>query len=176
MKQGAEQRNATGEEGGEDRSGGEEIAHDSHRPGIGRFAETVMQPVKPTSVSAVDGPDNQRITGSCDSSVGHFRPGRTGRWPPRLSRARAMRASGDLKPNAILVIRRTFVLVDSIRPFDKLCSIAARILALCLTMLLDSFTNEGIRQRRAQLIHRSRASTAASWGIVKTTRRPSLSR
>jgi len=62
MKQGAEQRNATGEEGGEDRSGGEEIAHDSHRPGIGRFAETVMQPVKPTSVSAVDGPDNQRIT------------------------------------------------------------------------------------------------------------------
>lgn len=52
--------------------------------------------------------------------------------------------------------------VDSISPLDRLCSIAARILALCLTMLLASFTNDGMRQRRAQLIHRSRASTAAS--------------
>jgi len=29
-----------------------------------------------------------------------------------------MRASGDLNPNAILVISRILVLVDSIRPFD----------------------------------------------------------
>jgi len=68
------------------------------------------------------------------------------------------------------------VLVDSINPLDRLCSIAARILVRCLTMVLESFVNEGIRQRRAQLIHRSRASAAASWGIVKITRRASLSR
>ena len=84
-----------------------------------------------------------------------------------------MRASGDLDPNAILVISRILVLVDSIRPLDRLCSIAARILARCLTMLFCSFTNDGIRQRRAQLIHRWRASAAAAWGIVKISRRPS---
>lgn len=106
--------------------------------------------------------ESWRPFGPPDSSVGHFRPGRLGRWPPRLRRARAMRASGDLKPNAILVISRIFVLVDSIRPLDRLCSMAARILVLCLMMLFCSFTNDGIRQRRAQLIHRSRASTAAS--------------
>jgi len=44
-----------------------------------------------------------------------------------------MRASGDLKPNAILVISRILVLVDSIRALDRLCSIAARVLARCLT-------------------------------------------
>jgi hypothetical protein len=55
---------------------------------------------------------------SPDASVGQFRPGSAGRWPPRLSRASAMRASGDLNPKAILVIRRILVLVDSIRPFD----------------------------------------------------------
>lgn len=87
-----------------------------------------------------------------------------------------MRASADLKPNAILVIRRILVLIDSISPFDKLCSIAARIRALCLTMRFCGFTNAGMRHRRAQLTHLSSASTAASWGSWKTTRRPSLSR
>src|SRR3954452_10999649 len=48
--------------------------------------------------------------------------------------ARAMRASGDLKPNATLVMRRILVLTDSMRPLDSPCSIAARIEALCLTM------------------------------------------
>jgi len=76
--------------------------------------------------------------------------------------ARAIRASGDLKPNAILVISRIFVLVDSISPLDSWCSIAAKILGRCLTMLFWSFTNAGIRQRLAQLTHRSNASTAAS--------------
>ena len=33
-------------------------------------------------------------------------------------RARAIRASGDLNPKAILVIRRILVLVDLIRPLD----------------------------------------------------------
>jgi len=60
-----------------------------------------------------------------------------------------MRASGDLKPNANLVISRILVLVDSMRPFESPCSIAARIRGLCLTMLFCSFTNAGIRQRRA---------------------------
>lgn len=90
--------------------------------------------------------------------------------------AMAVRASADLKPNAILVISRILVLVDSINALDRLCSIAARIRARCLTMLLCSFTNAGMRQRRAQLIQRSRVSAASSWGSWKTTRRPSLSR
>ncbi len=42
-------------------------------------------------------------------------------------------------------------------------------------MLLCSFTKACIRQRRAQLIHWSRAWTAAAWGMVKITRRASLS-
>src|SRR5680860_745409 len=60
--------------------------------------------------------------------------------------------------NKIRLISR-ILLVDSIRPLERLCSIAARVLTLCLTMLFWSFTNDGIRHRRAQLIHRSRAST-----------------
>jgi hypothetical protein len=59
------------------------------------------------------------------------RPGSEGRWPPRESIARAMRASGDLNPKAIRVSRRILVLVLSIRPLDRPCSIAARIDALC---------------------------------------------
>ncbi len=39
--------------------------------------------------------------------------------------SRAMRASADLNPKAILVISRILVLVDSISPLDRLCSIAA---------------------------------------------------
>src|SRR5680860_1004264 len=145
-----------------------ELHHDWPRP-----RPKSQQVLVKVTAAAVNNTD---IWGSPDTSVGQFRPGRAGRCPPRVSRARAMRASGDLNPNAILVIRRILVLVDSIRPLDRLCSIAARIRERCLTMLFCSFTNEGIRQRRAQLIHRSRASTAASWGIAKTTRRPSLSR
>ncbi len=38
-----------------------------------------------------------------------------------------MRSWGDLNPNAIRVIRRILVLVDSIRPLDRLCSIAATV-------------------------------------------------
>jgi len=87
-----------------------------------------------------------------------------------------MRAWGDLNPNAIRVIRRILVLVDSIRPLDRLCSIAAKILAWCFTMLLCSFTNAGIRHRRAQPIYFSGAWTALWWGIAKIVCRPSLSR
>lgn len=66
-----------------------------------------------------------------------------------------MSASGDLKPYAMRVISRILVFVDSMRPLDRPCSIAARIRALCFTMLFWSFTKDGIRQRRAQLIQRS---------------------
>ncbi len=41
--------------------------------------------------------------------------------------ARAMRAWGEVKPKAILVMSRIFWLTDSIRPLDRPCSIAARI-------------------------------------------------
>jgi len=37
--------------------------------------------------------------------------GQGGRWPPRLSIAIAMRASGDLKPKAMRVMSRILVLV-----------------------------------------------------------------
>lgn len=37
-------------------------------------------------------------TGSSDTSVGQFRPGSAGRWPPRLSIARAIRASAEWNP------------------------------------------------------------------------------
>ena len=56
-----------------------------------------------------------------------------------------MRASADLNPNAIRVIRRILVLVDSMSPLDRLRSIAARIRVRCLTMLFCSFTNAGTR-------------------------------
>ena len=50
---------------------------------------------------------------------------------PRLSMARAMRASGDRNPKAIRVMRRILVLTDSMRPFERPCSIAARIEVRC---------------------------------------------
>ncbi len=46
------------------------------------------------------------------------------------------------------LIRRILVLVDSIKPLDRLCSIAARILAWCFTMLLCSFTHRSPRSPR----------------------------
>jgi hypothetical protein len=72
----------------------------------------------------------------------------------------AMRASGDLKPKAMRVMSRILVLTDSVRPLDSPCSIAARIDGVWATMLFCSFTNAGIRHRRAQLTQRSNASRA----------------
>jgi hypothetical protein len=88
--------------------------------------------------------------------------------------ARAMRASGERNPTATRVISRILVLTDSMRPFDSPCSIATRIEALCLTMRRCGSTKAGIRQRRAQPIQTSRASSASSAGSWKTSRRPSL--
>ncbi len=79
--------------------------------------------------------------------------------------ARAMRAAGDLNPNAMRVMSRILVLADSVRPLDSPCSIAARIDGVCSTIAFCSFTKDGIRHRRAQLTHRSRASLAWSMGI-----------
>ena len=76
--------------------------------------------------------------------------------------ARAMRAWGEVKPKAILVMSRIFWLTDSIRPLDRPCSIAARIDDRWATMLFCSFTKTGMRQRLAQPTHRSSASPASS--------------
>ena len=54
------------------------------------------------------------------------------------------------------------VLMDSIRALDTSCSVAARTLGPGLTMLFWSFTNAGIRDRRAPSIQLSRASAAGS--------------
>ncbi len=76
--------------------------------------------------------------------------------------AKAMRASGERNPNATRVISRILVLTDSMRPFERPCSIAARIDALCLTIRRCRSTYAGIRQRRAHPIQVSSASTASS--------------
>ena len=79
--------------------------------------------------------------------------------------ASAMRASGDLNPNAMRVMSRTLVFTDSVRPLDRPCSIAARTDGVCSMIVLCKFTKDGIRHQRAQLTQRSRASTAWSMGI-----------
>ncbi len=69
--------------------------------------------------------------GPCDIPVGHVRPGKAGRLPPRLSMARAMSASGDAKPKAMRVMSRIIVLMDSIRPPASPCSMEAGIASRC---------------------------------------------
>ena len=71
--------------------------------------------------------------------------------------ASAMSASGERNPNAIRVSRRILVLVDSISPWDRPWSRAASMAWRCRTMRPANSTNTGMRQRRAQEIHRSRA-------------------
>lgn len=63
-------------------------------------------------------------------------------WPPRLSMARPIRASGDLNPNATGMISLIWVFMDSIRPLESPCSIDVRIASRCLTMDLCSFTKD----------------------------------
>ena len=81
-------------------------------------------------------------------------------WPPRLSMARAMSASGDLKPNAMRVMSLILVFIDSTRPLERPCSIQARIAARWLTIVFCSFTNAAIRQRRAQPTSRAERNAA----------------
>ena len=94
--------------------------------------------------------------------MGQARPGSTGFRPPRLSIARLIKASGDLNPNATRVINLILVFMDSTRPLLNPCSIEARMESRCLTMLFWSFTNDGIRERRAQPTHLSKATTASA--------------
>jgi len=56
-----------------------------------------------------------------------------------------MRASGDLKPKATLVMRRILVLTDSMRPLESPCSIAARIEGLeVLELVAQGLNNREI--------------------------------
>ena len=73
--------------------------------------------------------ENRENSGSPDMSVGQVRPGRAGRWPPRASMARAIRASGFLNPKAMRVRSRILVLVDSMSALDRSLSRAALISA-----------------------------------------------
>nr|WP_327205349.1 ATP-binding cassette domain-containing protein [Rhodococcus opacus] len=61
------------------------------------------------------------------------------------------------------------------RRLSQPCSIAARIESLWVTMLFCRATNSGIRDRRAQPIHRSSSMIASSCRIWNTNRRDSLS-
>jgi hypothetical protein len=102
--------------------------------------------------------------------------GERGGWLPRLSMARAMRGSGPWNPKATRVMSRILVLVDSTRAFDRPESKAASMAGRCFTMRFCNATKAGMRQRRAQLIHRSSASLPASPLSWNTRRSPSLSR
>jgi hypothetical protein len=99
-------------------------------------------------------PAQQRLThisGSSPASVGHEgRLGSGGHRPPTLSMARAISASGDLKPNATRVSRRILVLTDSTSPLDSPWVRAAWMAARCLVIARASRTKAGIRQRPGQ--------------------------
>src|SRR3954453_9011380 len=59
-----------------------------------------------------------------------------------------MRASGDLKPKATLVMRRILMLTDSMRPLESPCSIAARIEGLeVLELVAQGLNKSGDRNR-----------------------------
>jgi hypothetical protein len=82
--------------------------------------------------------------------------------------ARAMRASTFLKPNAMRVRSLILVLVDSIRALERpWCSVAS-MLVRWRTILRARSTKLGMRQRRAQESHRSRASLP-SWPLTAKT-------
>ena len=76
--------------------------------------------------------------------------------------ARAIRAWGERNPKAILVSSRILVLTDSMSALDRPCSRAAWILSRTAVMRLARWTKAGMRQRRAQDSHRSRADLPAS--------------
>ena len=71
--------------------------------------------------------------------------------------ARAMSASGFLKPKAMRVMSRILVLTDSISALDRAWSRLAWIAARCRRILRPSSTNTGIWQRWAQASQAVRA-------------------
>ena len=109
-------------------------------------------------------------------SVGHVRPGRRGGCDPRASIASATSGWYPWNPNAMRVRSRILVFVDSIRPCERPVSSAASIAARCVAILRWRWTNAGIRERRAQIVHRSSASLPSSPLTANTYRSPSLRR
>ena len=107
-------------------------------------------------------PATSSICGSSAASVGHFRPGRVGEWPPSWSMARAMWGAGCTESFRDSGDESDLGVHDSIRPLDKPCSIAARIEDRCLMIRRCSATKLEIRDLGVQLIQISSASTA-SW-------------
>lgn len=81
---------------------------------------------------------------------------------------------GGSESEAMRVMSRILVFIDSTRPLESPCSITARVAVRWLTMLRWSFTNAGIRQRRAEPTRLSRASANSSIESLKMTRSPSL--
>lgn len=69
--------------------------------------------------------------------------------------ASAMRAWGEVKPNAIRC--SSWIVVDSISAFDRSWVRAASMAAWCLRTLRPSATKAGVRLRAAQPSHRSRS-------------------
>ena len=65
-------------------------------------------------------------------------------------------------PNAMRVRSRILVFVDSTSPWERPVSSAASIAGRCAAMRRWSCTNAGIRERRAQLDHRSSACLPSS--------------
>ena len=83
-------------------------------------------------------------------------------------------ACGSRNPNAVRVINRLLVFIDSILPLVSPCLIEARIRSLCFRMRCWSFTNAGIRHRLAQDTHRAKASVASSKPHLEDQPRPLL--
>src|SRR6266536_3584798 len=107
------------------------------------------------------------------------RPGSGGHRPPRASMARPMRACGSWNPNAMRVIRRSLVFTDSTSALDSRCSTPTSMACRCVVTRAARSTKAGMRQRRAQHSHRSRARMAnrrkPARARVNTHRRPSFS-
>ena len=95
-------------------------------------------------------------------SVGQSRPGRRGGCEPRASIARATSGSYPWNPNAMRVRSLILVFVDSTSPWERPVSSATSIASRWVAMRRWSCTNAGIRDRRAQLAHRSSACLPSS--------------
>ena len=90
--------------------------------------------------------------------------------------ARAIMASGLLKPKAIRVKSRSLVFVDSTSPLDSRWSRVASIALGCLLIRRPRWTKLGMRQRRAQPSQESSSRLPSSPLRAKTSRSCSLSR
>lgn len=82
--------------------------------------------------------------------------------------ARVMRAGADRKPKVMRVSSRILVLTDSISALDRRCSSAAWILSRTAAGEAGEADEAGMRQRRVQDSHRSRAVLPASPLAMKT--------